>query len=221
MGVFEDAAKKKEDALAEKKSASGVDTSWMDEAAKNSTRIDLQPVEKQSELRAAPTNGIPVIPVSTKRAPTMEEMAPRIAKDTRNMLKTVGEYAGVGSVALGGAALLGLAPPAAGIAAGGLSTISAGSYVSEGLMDALNGMKKQGAEKIALGLLEAAIPNRFAPGLKNLAYTVGVNAAQDALKEYADSTTDKELASELIELSANPTQLKTMMRLSNKPIEKP
>jgi hypothetical protein len=158
------------------------------------------------------------------------ELSPYVEAETQKILQKIGDYSAAGALGLGAAAALG-APPLAAAGALALGATSAGMYVAEGLTDARQGRKKEGAAKIALGLLEAGTTKRMAaaptviplskssvgraaqkasaygPAAKNLGYDVGINAAQDVLRDYAASSDDAELAAELRRYADDPTQL--------------
>lgn len=163
----------------------------------------------------------------------LEPLSPYVEKETQKILQGIGDYAGAGAIGLGTAALLG-APPIVAAGALGLGATSASMYVAEGLTDARQGRKKEGAEKIALGLLEAGTTRAmsaarptvvlskstmgkfaqraapYAPGAAALGYDVGINAAQDALRDYAAKTQDAELSKELTRLADDPASLSSI-----------
>jgi len=144
------------------------------------------------------------------------KLPPTIEAETQKLLRSVGDYAGLGAIGLGVASVAGA--PIAGTAALGAGALSAGMYVAEGLTDARQGRTKEGAAKVALGLLEAATSQRlnqpppqillskssagralqtakaYGPAARNISYDVGINAAQDALRDYANETQDTALA---------------------------
>lgn len=163
----------------------------------------------------------------------LEPLSPYVEQETQKILQGVGDYAGKGAIGLGTAALLG-APPIAAAGALALGATSASMYVAEGLTDARQGRKKEGAEKIALGLLEAGTTKAmsaarptvalskstvgklaqraapYAPGAAALGYDVGINAAQDALRSYAAQAQDSALAAELNRLAEDPAYLRSI-----------
>ena len=163
-----------------------------------------------------------------------EPLSPYVEVETQKILQRIGDYTGAGAVGLGTAALLG-APPVAATAALALGATSAGMYVAEGLTDARQGRKKEGAEKIALGLLEAGTSRAmsaakpvpvvlskssagklaekakpYMPGARSIGYDVGINAAQDALRNYAAEAQDAALSAELKRLAEDPAYLRSI-----------
>jgi hypothetical protein len=183
------------------------------------TKIDA--MKRQAQQEQARAQGF------TLRQP---ELSPYVEAETQKILQKAGDYSAAGALGLGAAAALG-APPLLATGALALGATSAGMYVAEGLTDARQGRKKEGAAKIALGLLEAGTTKRMAaaptvvalskspvgrtaqkasayvPAAKNLGYDVGINMAQDVLRDYADSSDDAELAAELRRYVDDPAQL--------------
>jgi hypothetical protein len=163
-----------------------------------------------------------------------EPLSPYVEAETQKILQGIGDYTGAGAIGLGAAALLG-APPVAAAGALALGATSASMYVAEGLTDARQGRKKEGAEKIALGLLEAGTTKAmsaakpvkvalsksatgrlaeraapYVPGARSVGYDVGINAAQDALRNYAAEAQDAALAAELKRLAEDPAYLRSI-----------
>ncbi len=162
------------------------------------------------------------------------KLSPYVEEETLRILRKVGDTSGVGALGLGVLALAGA--PVAGPAALAAGATSAAMYVAEGLTDARQGRQKEGAAKIALGLLEAATTKKmsaavpkpvlskssvgraagklkpYASGVGALGLDAGINVAQDALRDYANDTrpTDAALADELESLSKDPVQLRLL-----------
>jgi hypothetical protein len=172
----------------------------------------------------------------------LSKLPPSVEAETQKILQTVGDYAGVGAIGLGVASVLGA--PVAGAAALGAGAISAGMYVAEGLTDARQGRTKEGATKVALGLLEAATTQRlnqpppqillsksaagraaqtakaYAPAARNIAYDVGINAAQDTMRDYANQTHDTALAMEMRDLASNPEKMRALAAKLNSTVDR-
>jgi hypothetical protein len=145
-------------------------------------------------------------------------MEPAIQEETKRVLERYGGWTGGAALATGFGTLINPAMAPAAVATGGAN---AASYIAEGLLDARAGRARIGAEKVALGLVDAILPetNPNAAWLKGwrgaksaaaypLAAEVLVNTAQDKLRAYADETGNKQLSQELKALAADPERLK-------------
>jgi hypothetical protein len=85
---------------------------------------------------------------------------PAVRRESQNVLATIGDAAGWGSL-IGGTALLftPAAPEGAVMAVQGLGALGAGAYLGEGLIDMRAGDYKKGTQKAALAMVDAMTPS--------------------------------------------------------------
>jgi len=135
------------------------------------------------------------------------KMHPSVASESKEVMQTVGDLAGIGAIVSGITALA--VPPTAPVTvplAMGLGTTSAGMQVGEGLTDIRQG-QKSGAGKVALGMIEGAMANPLSPQKQRILFSknrlgrltekvkpygrgfledIGINVAQEKYRSVAD-----------------------------------
>ncbi len=165
-------------------------------------------------------------------------LSPYVESESKKVMQNIGDVAGKAAMGAGALALgVPVTAPVSGPAAVGLGLLSGGMYAAEGLTDARQGRPKEGAAKIAAGLIEGALTTKpgivtkpvvlakgaakkaaasVAPYVEPVSRSVGLDAAiahaQDMLRQYADSTSgdDFGLSSALRSLSDDPAQLRAI-----------